>query len=155
MTPSDDPSLTVVGGTSLTTSGSGGPWQSETATSVAAAGSAYLSDSELPGEIFTNMAVNGGSPTMRNIPDVALTADIQIFLICNNGQGVSVGGTSAAAPLWAGFIALANQQAAAGGKPSVGFLNPSYLLTVTDGYLRRLPYDRSWNNYGFRAMRLI
>ncbi len=50
---------------------------------------------------------------MRNIPDVALIADIQIFLICNNGQAVEVGGTSAAAPLWAGFIALANQQAAA------------------------------------------
>ena len=28
MAPSDDPNLTVVGGTSLTTGGSGGPWQS-------------------------------------------------------------------------------------------------------------------------------
>jgi subtilase family serine protease len=34
-------------------------------------------------------------------------------------------GTSAAAPLWAGFTALVNQQAAAQGKPTAGFLNPS------------------------------
>ena len=30
MPPADDPNLTVVGGTSLTTAGAGGPWQSET-----------------------------------------------------------------------------------------------------------------------------
>ncbi len=63
------------------------------------------------------MTAAHGSATMRNIPDVALTADVQIFLICNNGQWIEVGGTSAAAPLWAGFLALANQQAAADKKP--------------------------------------
>jgi hypothetical protein len=35
------------------------------------------------------------------------------------------GGTSAASPLWAGFMALVNQQAASLGKPSVGFPNPA------------------------------
>ena len=37
----------------------------------------------------------------------------------------NVGGTSCAAPLWAGFAALVNQQAAASGKPAVGFINPA------------------------------
>ena len=37
----------------------------------------------------------------------------------------TVGGTSCAAPLWAGFTALVNQQAVASGKPTVGFINPA------------------------------
>jgi hypothetical protein len=38
---------------------------------------------------------------------------------------VSFSGTSAAAPLWAGFLALANEQAAETGRPRVGFANPA------------------------------
>jgi hypothetical protein len=72
---------------------------------------------------------------MRNIPDVALTAAPQMYLIYNNGQVATVGGTSAAAPLWAGFVALANQQAVAQGKPVAGFLNPTlYTLGNTPDY---------------------
>src|ERR1019366_2862763 len=37
----------------------------------------------------------------------------------------SFGGTSCAAPLWAGFTALINQQAVASSVPTVGFLNPA------------------------------
>jgi hypothetical protein len=123
MTPSDDPNLTVVGGTSLTTSGPGGAWQSESAWSGSGGGASttYTIPSYQQG---LSMATNGGSTTMRNIPDVALLADVQIFLIQSNGQACVVGGTSAATPLWAGFLALANQQGAANSKASVGFLNP-------------------------------
>jgi hypothetical protein len=124
MPPSDDPNVTVVGGTSLTTAGPGGAWQSESAWSGSGGGASTTW--RIPSyQQAVNMASLGGSSTMRNIPDVALTADVQIFLICNNGQWISVGGTSAAAPLWAGFLALANQQAAASAKPRVGFLNPA------------------------------
>ncbi len=70
------------------------------------------------------MANNQGSTTLRNIPDVALTAD-NLYVIFENGQNEFVGGTSAAAPLWAAFTSLANQQAVASGKPTVGFLNPA------------------------------
>ena len=46
-----------------------------------------------------------------------------------------MGGTSAAAPLWAGFAALVNQQAAASGKPSIGFVNPAiYAIGKSSGY---------------------
>ena len=41
------------------------------------------------------------------------------------GLDYTVGGTSCAAPLWAGLAALVNQQAAADGKPAVGFINPA------------------------------
>ena len=45
------------------------------------------------------------------------------------------GGTSLAAPLWAGLVALANQQAAANGQPPVGFANPAlYAIGKSTSY---------------------
>ena len=44
-------------------------------------------------------------------------------------------GTSYAAPLWAGFAALVNEEAAANGQPPVGFLNPAlYALGKSADY---------------------
>jgi Pro-kumamolisin, activation domain len=152
MTPSDDPNLTVSGGTSLTTAGAGGPWQSETVWSGSGGGvsTAYPIPSY---QLGLNMAANGGSTKMRNIPDVALTAAIQMYLIQNNGQAVVVGGTSAAAPLWTGFIALANQQAAAHGHLRVGFLNPLiYAIGKGSNYTADLNDIRSGSDGGFSAV---
>jgi hypothetical protein len=152
MTPSDDPNLTVVGGTSLTTSGAGGPWQSENTWSGSGGGvsTVYAIPSYQQG---LSMAANGGSTKMRNIPDLALTADIQMFLIQSNGQAVVVGGTSAATPLWAGFIALANQQAAANAKTRIGFLNPLvYGIGKGNNYSADLNDIRSGNDNGFSAV---
>ena len=152
MTPSDNPNLTVVGGTSLATSGAGGSWQSEKTWPGSGGGvsTAYPIPSYQQG---VNMAANGGSLTMRNIPDVALTSDIQMYLIQNNGQAVAVGGTSAAAPLWAGFIALANQQASANGKPSAGFLNPLiYAIGKGSNYFTDFHDINLGNNSGFSAI---
>jgi subtilase family serine protease len=152
MTPSDDPSVTVVGGTSLTTAGKGGAWQSETAWSGSGGGvsTTYSIPTWQQG---LNLAAKGGSNTMRNIPDVALTADIQMYLICNNGQQISVGGTSAAAPLWAGFIALANQQGAASAKPRLGFLNPTiYSLGNSGNFGSDLHDITVGSNGAFKAL---
>ena len=43
-----------------------------------------------------------------------------------------IGGTSCAAPLWAGFMALVNQQAVGSGKASAGFINPA-IYTIAAG----------------------
>ena len=59
---------------------------------------------------------------MRNVPDVALTAD-NVYVVYGNGQSNGFSGTSCAAPLWAGFTALINEQAVAFGQAPVGFLN--------------------------------
>ena len=75
------------------------------------------------------MSANQGSTTMRNVPDVALTAD-DVYVIYGNGQTTIAGGTSCAAPLWAGLTALINQQAAATGQAPVGFLNPALYDTL-------------------------
>ena len=49
----------------------------------------------------------------------------QIYVTADNGAVYFVGGTSAAAPLWAGLAALINQQRASQGQPPEGFLNPA------------------------------
>lgn len=67
---------------------------------------------------------NNGSTSHRNIPDVALTAQ-NIWVTYDGGSSGSFMGTSCAAPLWAGFLALVNQQAAANGAAAAGFVNPA------------------------------
>ncbi|MDQ6598935.1 peptidase S53 [Bacillus salipaludis] len=58
----------------------------------------------------------------RGVPDVAGDADPATgYQVLVDGQQAVFGGTSAVAPLWAGLIALINQQL---GHP-VGFLNPT------------------------------
>jgi len=149
--PADDPNVTSVGGTALTTTGPGGSWVSETTWNDGGGGisSSYAIPSY---QQSMNMAAIGGSTTMRNIPDVAMLAAVQIFLICNNGQWISVGGTSAATPLWAGFLALANQQAVANGQPTVGFLNPTiYTLGNGSDYASDL-HDITTGSNGFAAI---
>jgi hypothetical protein len=98
------------------------------------------------------MASKGGSTKMRNIPDVALTAAIEMYLICDNGSAISVGGTSAAAPLWAGFLALANQQAAANAKPPVGFINPLIYAIGGSGNYASDFHDITTGSNGFSAV---
>ncbi len=64
----------------------------------------------------------------REVPDVSANADPQHgYVIYNQGQWSVVGGTSAAAPLWSGFVALQNQTCtlANDGTPTeTGFANP-------------------------------
>ena len=75
---------------------------------------------------------------MRNLPDVAAVADnINIAWGDNIALtfDVAISGTSLAAPLWAGFTALVNQQAALNGQPPVGFLNPAlYAIGKSSNY---------------------
>ena len=125
--PGDTPYLTQVGGTTLTTSGPGGSWVSETVWNWGngiGSGGGISTQYPIPSwQTNINMTANQGSTTMRNTPDVALTAD-NVYVRAD-GMDYNVGGTSCAAPLWAGFTALVNQQAATSGKPTVGFINPA------------------------------
>jgi uncharacterized repeat protein (TIGR03803 family) len=121
--PTDNPYITSVGGTDLTTTPGGGAWTSETAWPLSSGGisTTYAIPNYQQG---INMSTNQGSTTYRNLPDVAMIAD-NCWLIFNNGQTGIVGGTSIAAPLWAGFTALINQLALTNGEPTVGFINPA------------------------------
>ena len=132
--PSDDPNITQVGGTTLTTTGPGGSYVSETVwnSGFVRTYRSYLGSSGGISTIYSipswqqgiTMSTNQGSTTMRNIPDVAMVAD-NVSIVADNGQQETVVGTSCAAPLWAGFVALANQQAVANGQSTVGLINPA------------------------------
>ena len=126
--PSDDPNITVVGGTTLTTTGPGGAWVSETVwnwgNGIGSSGGISTSVPIPTWQQGISMSLNGGSTVYRNLPDVALTADNVLVLYGNGGSG-DFGGTSCAAPLWAAFMALVNQQATGNGSPMAGFINPA------------------------------
>jgi len=131
-----EPFMTDVGGTDLSMNGTGASWQSETVWPGSSGG--ILSTVPIPEyQKPINMSALGGSSTHCNVPDVAMPANYVLDVLTKtNGVRIYewVNGTSCAAPLWAGFTALANQQAAAEGKPPVGFMNPA-IYSIGEGPL--------------------
>jgi|HubBroStandDraft_6_1064221.scaffolds.fasta_scaffold03440_3 hypothetical protein len=130
--PTDDPFITAAGGTDIVTNGGGGTWQSETGW-IGSGGGFSTNGLAIPSyQTPVINASNQGSTTLRNIPDVAAEANTDNFFCANGGCFIGVGGTSLAAPRWAGFLALANEQ---GNGTPVGFLNPTiYTLGQTANY---------------------
>jgi subtilase family serine protease len=130
--PSSCPYITQVGATTLTTGG-GASYSSETAWNWGYDQGSYVGTSGGVSSYYSipswqtnlSMASNLGSTSQRNIPDVALTGDNVYVISGGNASGGEVGGTSCAAPLWAGFMALVNQQATALGASAPGFINPA------------------------------
>ncbi len=138
LAPSADPNVLEVGGTDLTTASAGGAWSSETGWPdsgggyYSGSGSHTPSYQQLSGVITTT---NKGSTTYRNDPDVAAEANFDNPTASNGSFLTGYGGTSFAAPRWAGFIALVNQQSIANGHGTVGFVNPAiYNIGVSSSY---------------------
>ena len=135
--PADDVYLTAVGGTSLQTSGAGGVWSSESAWTDGGGG---ISPNNFPIPAWQTATANtcaNCSTTVRNAPDVSANADFTYYVCADQSSCTEnyYGGTSFAAPLWAGFLALANQQAAANGQPTLGFINPTvYTIGLSANY---------------------
>src|SRR5271156_5932888 len=137
--PADNAYVVSVGGTDLVTASAGGAWKSEAAWVDSGGGIspdsiAIPSWQQLGGVINSS---NKGSTTLRNGPDVSANADFT-FYVCADQTTCTAndyGGTSFAAPMWAGYIALVNQQLAANGEPTIGFINPTiYSQNVTSAY---------------------
>jgi Pro-kumamolisin, activation domain len=82
-------------------------------------------------EPFIN-ASNSASSSFRNIPDVSMVADF--IMIYFRGQADGSGGTSAAAPLWAAYMALVNQQEVNLGNAPIGFANPALYSSAFNNY---------------------
>ncbi|MFZ1159777.1 MAG: S53 family serine peptidase [Candidatus Sulfotelmatobacter sp.] len=125
--PADDVYVTSVGGTDLDTSSAGGPWSSETTWSDGGGG---ISPDKYAIPSWQTSAASGCpscSKTYRNGPDVSANANFT-FYVCADQTTCTAneyGGTSFAAPMWAGYLALVNEQALLNGNPAVGFINPS------------------------------
>ncbi len=152
--PADDQNVTAVGGTDLTTAGPGGAWSSETGWSGSGGGPSpdgiTLPAYQAP--FITHK--NGGSKELRNVPDIAGDADTDNYSCYDGGCYGGNGGTSYAAPLWAGFIALVNQQAASSGKQPVGFLNTLIYTTGDKWKYKKVFHDeKSGYNGRYTAIR--
>jgi kumamolisin len=123
--PASSPFMLACGGTKLLASGkaivSETVWNVSTASATGGGVSdffplpAYQKTAKVP------VSANGKSRKGRGVPDVAGDADPNSgYQIRVDGQDSVIGGTSAVAPLWAGLIALMNQNLG----HNVGFLNP-------------------------------
>lgn len=154
--PADDAYVTSVGGTDLTTSGPGGPWASETAWvdsggGISPDGISIPSYQKKPGVINSS---NKGSTTYRNSPDVAAEANTDNYICYDRKCEGGWGGTSFAAPRWAGYLALANQQYAKKSGGSIGFINPSlYSIGLGSSYSTDFHDITSGNNGTYSAVK--
>ena len=137
--PADDAYVVSVGGTDLVTASAAGPWKSETAWVDSGGGIspdkvAIPSWQQLSGVINSS---NKGSTTYRNGPDVSANANFTFYTCADQTTCLAndYGGTSFAAPMWAAYIALVNQQRVANSKKTIGFINPSiYAENITSQY---------------------
>jgi subtilase family serine protease len=145
--PGSQPLVTSVGGTSLTTSEkevyvTEQAWN-RLGEGKGATGGGVSSYWQIPEWQPPNYSTyNGGSATYRNVPDVAAVGDpitgVAVYSRPNGGW-IQIGGTSVAAPIWAGYLSVLNAglQSIAGGQ-GLGFFNPtlynvSWLYSVLDG----------------------
>jgi subtilase family serine protease len=130
--PAEDAYVTAVGGTHLTTTSAGGGWLSETVWNSGGGGSGGGISQDgiaIPSwQAGLATTANGGSTTLRNVPDVAMEGDFDNYAcaaaVCSGGYA----GTSFAAPRWAGYMALVNEQAVESGTApngGLGFINPA------------------------------
>jgi subtilase family serine protease len=111
--PADSVYVTAVGGTDLTTTGAAGPWASETGW-VDTGGGIAPDDFPIPSwQVATAAGCAECSQTYRNGPDVAANANFTYY-VCADQEACTAnlyGGTSFATSMWAGYMALVNQQA--------------------------------------------
>jgi subtilase family serine protease len=119
--PASDPLVLAAGGTTLDATWSTGTYHGEMAwnADTEASGGGYSS-------LFPRPAYQDGVARigrMRGVPDVAADADASTAMALTFTGGVlyPAQGTSAATPLWAAVIALADQQAG----HHLGFVNPA------------------------------
>jgi subtilase family serine protease len=136
--PADSVYITSVGGTDLDTSSAAGPWKSETGWSDGGGG---ISPNDFPIPSWQVAAAAGCSKCSqkyRNGPDVSANANFS-FYVCADQEACTAnlyGGTSFATPMWAGYLALANEQALSNGASStLGFINPAlYAIYASSSY---------------------
>ena len=128
--PASDPLVLATGGTTLTANPSSGAYISETVWNTS---TGFVQPGGASGggfsRLYTRPAYQDGVRgigAMRGVPDVAGDADAQggaplVFPAGSTPQIVSASGTAAAAPLWAGLMALVDQDA----HHDLGFVNPA------------------------------
>jgi subtilase family serine protease len=173
--PATDPYITGVGGTSLLTT-VGEQYELESAWNefpyYGATGggiSTYWAQpayQNIPYSGYT--AGNGGSTTLRNVPDVAadaaVTTGVAVY-VSDQGGWIQVGGTSVASPIWAGYLSNINAALHWTGLGNLGFFNPTlysvgttqfatpsdYMYDILGGNNGYVPYGGPgyYNGFGY------
>ncbi len=140
-TPSSDPNVTGVGGTSLTVDSNGNEssevvWHNPYVRNESGIGATGGGVSTYFSKPSWQTGSTVPSSTMRMDPDVASSADpANGAYVILNGTTYQYGGTSWSSPTWAGFCALLNQACANAGKAVLGPLNPYlYPLIGTNNF---------------------
>jgi subtilase family serine protease len=133
--PADSVFVTSVGGTDLDTTGAGGAWGSETGWSDTGGGIGP-DDFTIPSwQTAAAAGCSKCSKAFRNGPDVSANANFS-FYVCADQKACTAnlyGGTSFAAPMWAGYLALTNEQSLSNGaSTTLGFINPA-LYAIGEG----------------------
>jgi subtilase family serine protease len=131
--PASDPLVLGAGGTALDASTSTGAYQGEMAWNADTDASAGGYSSLFPRPAYQDGVARIGR--MRGVPDVAADADstTAMSLMFSGGVLIPAQGTSAATPLWAAVIALADQDAG----HHLGFVNPAiYAIARGPAYHR-------------------
>lgn len=126
--PADCAPVLAVGGTTLNVNASGG-YQSEAAWS--GSGGGYVASTHEPS--YETTAALSDSYSELAKPDVAAVADPSTGVWVYNGHAggwQTVGGTSVACPMWAGFVADANSWRASNSFSSLGNFNAYLYLHV-------------------------
>ncbi len=135
--PADDVYVTSVGGTDLETSSAAGPWASETAWSDGGGGISPDKFAIPSWQTAAAKSCSSCSQTYRNGPDVSANANFTYY-VCADQEACTAneyGGTSFATPLWAGYLALTNEQSVANGNGKLGFINPTlYTIGLGSSY---------------------
>ncbi len=143
--PASDPLVLSAGGTSLSADPATGAYRTESAWAGAST-SFELASGGGPSQVFSRPSYQNGIPGTgphRAIPDVSADADltrgVAIMTVTASGlQAVGPGGgTSAAAPMWAGLVAIADQFA----HRDLGFVNPA-LYTIG----KSAQYDKAFHD---------
>ncbi len=142
--PGSQPLVTAVGGTRLRTNAATQAYASEVVWNDLASGNGATGGGvskvwPIPDYQVVNgtsvAVANGGSSTMRNVPDIAADASpFTGYSIYSQTAGgwVAYGGTSLAAPLWGGFATIINAARVKAGLARVGYFDPLlYKLGVT------------------------
>lgn len=153
--PACQPYVTSVGGTSLKVDPATGEYQEESVwndgLAEGAGGGGVSTIWPIPS--WQTDVPTAYSKTYRNVPDVALNADGNTgYAIYFNGEWQIFGGTSCAAPLWAGFTALVNESLTEAGKAPLGFANPVfYEIAKRDSYLTDFHDVTMGDNFFYHA----
>ncbi len=143
--PTDDPWVTSVGGTSLDRNGTSFQETAWNSNNGASGGGFSMFFSTPSYQQTLPSSVQSQLNNRRGVPDIAGDADPStgLAVYISDGGWFPSGGTSASAPLWAAFTAIADQMA---GHP-LGFINPTfYKLAASGAYTRDFNDITTGNN---------